>query len=208
MEFCLKWEREDQELSNMEITRRVTLGTLEGVEEFLTFTMETGEDFGDNWLPTLDTSLHVNQNNQVLYRFYEKPTASNVTVQRRTAMGEDALIQTLSNDLVRRLQNNSEEQGASSKILVVDDYAQKLYISGSEGEQVRRIILNGIKEYEGKRRRCAANNWALHRTARKSQGARQKRKRNWFKKKKKVEEGPKVRHLRVEPNKGPSLCSF
>ena len=42
-EFCIKWEREDQKLSGL-------LGTLNGVEEFLDCTIETGEDFEDMWL--------------------------------------------------------------------------------------------------------------------------------------------------------------
>ena len=60
------WEKEDQSLSNMEITRRVLLGTLEGVEDYLRFTMETGEDYRDQWLPTLDMSLYVSEDNKVL----------------------------------------------------------------------------------------------------------------------------------------------
>ena len=43
------------------------MGTLEGVKDFLTFTM--GEDLRDNLLRTLKTSLHVDKNNKVLYRF-------------------------------------------------------------------------------------------------------------------------------------------
>ena len=51
-EFKLRveWEKEDQELSPSEITRRCmvgTVGALQNVEEFLDFTMEIGEDFDD-----------------------------------------------------------------------------------------------------------------------------------------------------------------
>ena len=79
-------------------------------------------------------------------------------------MGEGALIQTLSNDLFRRLMNNSEDQGATQKGQIVDEYGQKLMNSGFEGAQMKRIVLNGIKGYEGKRRRCLTNGWRLHRT--------------------------------------------
>ena len=57
----------------------------------------------------------VNGSNLVLYSFYEKPTTSNVTVLQRTAMGEDAKVHIVSNDLVRRLLNNSEEVGEQPK---------------------------------------------------------------------------------------------
>ena len=48
LKFKLKWQREDQELSGSEITRRGILGSLGGVEDFLSFTMEIGEDFEDS----------------------------------------------------------------------------------------------------------------------------------------------------------------
>ena len=101
LKFSLAWECEDQELSGAEITRRGLLGSINGVEEDLQFTIELSEDYEDMWLPTLDTSLKVDGSNQVLYKFYEKPTCSNVTVQRNTAMGEDQKVQIVSNDLIR-----------------------------------------------------------------------------------------------------------
>ena len=165
---------------------------MEGVEDYLRFTIETGEDYGDQWLPTLDMSLYVSEDNKVQYRFYEKPTASNLTVQKRTAIGEDSKQQIVSNDLVRRLQNNSEDLGAWSKRNIVDQYAQKLLNSGYGMDQVRKIICNGIKGYEGKRRKCIKNGWKLHRSSKDSLGARCRKKllgkSSWFKKKKKPEE--------------------
>ena len=188
LRYRLSWEKEDQELSDSEITRKALLGSLVGVEDYLHFTMETQEDFKDQWLPTLDTKLKVEKKtNQVLYAFFEKPTSSNVTVQRRTAMGEDAKIQIVSNDLVRRLQNNSEDLGAEAKRTVVDDYSQKLINSGYSKDQVRKIIVNGIKGYEGKRRRTLAAGKGLHRSSKDSLEQRTRKKllgkTCWFKKK-------------------------
>ena len=114
---------------------------------------------------------------------------SNVTVQKRSAMGEDAKVQVVSNDLVRRLLNNSEELGAGSKVEIVDNYSQKLSNSGYRGEQLKRIILNGIKGYEGKVRRCRNNGRKLHRSSIDSMGERIRKKlvgkSNWFRKRKK-----------------------
>ena len=188
LKYCVKWEQEDQELSDIEITRRVILGTLNGVEEFLSFTIETEEDYPDRWLPTLDTKLRVDGSNQILYDFYEKPTSSNMTVQRRTAMGEDSKMQVLSNDLIRRLMNSSGELDQGAKVKIVDDYSQKLVNSGYKGEQLVKIITNGIKGYEGKVRRCREQGRPLHRSSIDSQGARIRKKllakSKWFKNKK------------------------
>ena len=62
LKLKLEWERMDQELTAMEITRMGLLGSMGGVEEFICFTLETGEDFWDDWLSTLDLSLFVDGN--------------------------------------------------------------------------------------------------------------------------------------------------
>ena len=54
--YCKAWEKEDMELSGAEATRRVLLETMNGVESFLNFTGEIGEDFEGGgyppWTPT------------------------------------------------------------------------------------------------------------------------------------------------------------
>ena len=112
-----------------------------------------------------------------------------MTPKERTAMGEDSKVQIVSNDLIRRLQNNSESLGVEAKLQIVDEYSQKLANSGYKGEQLKKIICNGIKGYENKLRRCQREGRKLHRSSVDSQGARVRKKllakANWFKKKKK-----------------------
>ena len=64
----------------------------------LEFTVESPEDFPDQWLPTLDMSLKVDNNNQVQYRFFEKPTASKLCLQADTALGQNCFVQSLVQD--------------------------------------------------------------------------------------------------------------
>ena len=106
--FCKKWEELDRHLEPEEVTRRVIAGTMGGVEEFLKFTTEIGGEFPEGWLPTLDTALKVTPQNQIVFRFYEKPEGAKSTIHLRTAMGENAKNQTLSQEMVRRLMNTCE----------------------------------------------------------------------------------------------------
>jgi hypothetical protein len=74
-------------MTDTEKTRRVFMGTMEGIEKRLVFPMETGGDFKDCWLPILDTSLRVDkETNMVLYKFIEKPKAN----KEETALGENS----------------------------------------------------------------------------------------------------------------------
>ena len=103
---------------------------MRGVVDYLEFTDETGADYHDGWLPTLDTNLMVGENNIISYKYYEKPTTTNTTIRSTTAMAENARIQCLSNDLVRRLLNTREQLPPSYRAEVIDGYGMKLLSSG------------------------------------------------------------------------------
>ena len=148
LEWCRKWEIEDAELTPTERTSRALEGSMKGIMGFLEFTMETGDQFEDGWLPTLDTSLSVDEHNQVLYRFYQKPMASRQALHKNTAMAENAKMQSLANDLTRRMLTTSESLPTSVRLGVVDDYAQILVNSGHGIQSARKSCSSGLLFYE------------------------------------------------------------
>ena len=186
--FSLAWQEEDQKLSSTEITKRVLLKSMEGVENYLKFTGETGEDFEGGWLPTLDTNLKVTKENKVLFKMYEKETCSRQTIHKKSAMGENIKSQILSQDLIRRLLNTSEDLSKEYREHVVDEYGKKILNSGYTREQAIRILVNGIKGYENKRRRRIKEGRRLRTTAKESRSERYRKKllakSTWFKRKK------------------------
>ena len=99
------WEDEDADRSPDWVTKKALTDSMQEVLSFLRFTTEIGEEFEGGWLPTLDVSLKVDGRGQVMWKFYEKPTTSETTVQGRSAMGAKTKAQILANDLVRRLLN-------------------------------------------------------------------------------------------------------
>ena len=66
----------------MERIRRILAGTMGTIEDFLKFTTETEEDFEDGWLPTLDMALKVSPENQILFKYWEKPKNTNRTINK------------------------------------------------------------------------------------------------------------------------------
>ena len=131
--------------------------------------------------------------NVVEYKYYEKPMSSNVCVQKMSAMEENAKMKTLANDLTRRLLNTCELMGNGVRVGIVDEYSKKLLTSGYRLDQVRKIILNGIKAYERKLKESKMpGGRKLHRNAGESSGKRCRKKlldkSEWFKSKKKSEE--------------------
>ena len=186
IQYCLRWEREDSHLSNIERTRRVLGGTMGCIEEFLEFTTETEEDFPDGWLPTLDTAWKVSEDNCVLFKFWEKPTNTNRTLNKRTAMGENQKITILTQEVVRRLGNTMEGMKREEYEDIIDMFSQKLINSGYQEDQVRRIVVSGIKGWGSKVARCKAEGKRVRRTAKDSLEQRSRTKllgsATWFKK--------------------------
>ena len=131
-----------------------------------------------------------------MFRYFEKDVCSSRTVQKQSAMGENMKVQILSQDTVRRLLNTSESKGAETREQIIDQYARKLRASGYSREQTRRILLNGIKGYEGTLKRSREHGKSLRTTAGRSRLNRYKKKllnkTNWVKKGAEKQQNEKV----------------
>ena len=187
--YTRTWEKSDLDegLSGEEVTRRIVEASMNEVFPFLRFTTEVGEG-EERWLPTLDLRIRVEEDNLVSFSYFEKPTVTNVMVQQRSAMEENARIQILSNDMRRRLSNTDPRQGREEYTRVVDMFAKKLLTSGYDKTQVRRIILGGIRGLERKKERAKKEGRPLYRTSQESAPGRVKKKllgkSTWFRKRK------------------------
>ena len=78
-------------------------------------------------------------------------------------MGENSKNQILSQEMVRRLMNTSEGLQREQYWKIADEYADKLQNSGYRLEQIRRIILAGIKGYGAKKLRSLETGKPLRR---------------------------------------------
>ena len=65
----------------------------------------------------------VTATNRTSYKYFEKPTTTNSTILKTTAMAENSKVQVLANDLIRRLLRTMEELPASYRAAVIDQYA-------------------------------------------------------------------------------------
>jgi hypothetical protein len=75
-----------------------------------------------------------------LFIFFEKPKASNLVIQRCSAMPENMRMATLNQEVVRRMVNTKEKVDMSVRIDILDTYCQKLCDSGYERAQMSRVI--------------------------------------------------------------------
>jgi hypothetical protein len=172
------------------VASKILHDTMNGLEDCLVFTIETGSDFVDGWLPTLDTSMKVSDRNLILYRFFEKPVSSNTTLLPNTALGENLKIKSLGNDMIRRMLNTSELVDMETRCKVVDSFATKLITSGYNLEKIRQIIISGLKGYEKQLKISRQpGGRPLHQNSGQSKAKRQRNKllgkSEWFRKERK-----------------------
>ena len=103
----------------------------------------------------------------------------------KSAMAEKSKISSLSQDLIRRLQNTNTEIGQGRKNEIVENYIQKLRYSGYRKVQIREIIQSGLMGFLSKVRRCQEQGQGLHRSAASTLTSRYKKKilakTNWYK---------------------------
>ena len=201
--YCQEWEREDEAVGMCDLERTTTVlqEIMKEVCHFLRMTMETELDFQERTLPTLDVQLWVSEGNVVQYNFFEKPMASNQCIHKDTALAEDTKMATLNGEVVRRMQNTSEELPTEARVKVLDRFCQKMRNSGYRTQQMRTVLIGGLKCYEKRLAQSKldreSKGWrALHESAMASQGARTKKKllakSTWFKNKQKEEDTEKV----------------
>ena len=77
----------------------------------------------------------------ISFKYFEKPSTTNVMVQKRSALDENSKSQILANELMRRMGNTDQRQVDSVKGEVVDQFSMKVLTSGYSLSQTRRIAL-------------------------------------------------------------------
>ena len=182
--FKKEWEEEDALLSPTERTKRVVYASMQGLTKCLAFTAETCEDFADGWLPTLDFKIRVNGDNIIEYSFFEKPTASNRCLQADTALNQNCLIRSLSNEVMRRLDSFSNTVSQEERVREMDKFSKKMVNSGHSIKTTRSVLISGMKGFKRRVARAKEKNMPLHRSAGQSAAARRTKKllakTNWF----------------------------
>ena len=102
--------------------------------------------FQDETLPTLDTALWA-QDNQVKFRFFEKPTASNQVVHKDTTLPKSSIKSTLIQETVRRLKNCSRDLDHGQRSIILSNFTKKMLNSGFNQDEARKVLVSGVTKY-------------------------------------------------------------
>ena len=91
--------------------------------------------------------------------------ASPFSVMERSALSENSKNATLAQELVRRMMNTTEYLPQEERNKIIEKFITRLKRSGYNKDQIRNIVVSGLKGYETKMEKAKLNNEKLHRSA-------------------------------------------
>ena len=145
-----EWEFSVDNIGNKSAMARTSeeiCKTLNSTMDFLTFTMETEEDFSDTWLPTLDVKTKINSSGKISYKFYKKPMANNLTIQYGSALSSNTIFSSLRQEITRRMLNTSLDIDLKERLYIIEEYIGDLRTSGHRYPYIKALTLQGITRY-------------------------------------------------------------
>ena len=140
-EFSQKWLKLDLEnqIPDDKRTAEVLVQAMNDVMPFLEFTSECQSDFPDNRLPTLDCNLFVS-NGRILHTFFEKSMRCNKSIDAKSALPALTIRSSLRQEIVRRMINLHLDLPHEEKLKVLDQFYDKLRLSGHDHEVLPRNL--------------------------------------------------------------------
>ena len=118
-----------------------------------------------------------------------KPMAKKTVIMMSSALGENVKVAALTQEVVRLSKNTSELVDIETRSQMVDNFYERLQLSGYGHEQSVRIITSGLKGYERVRKNAKESGNNINRSEEEGRGERLNKKllgkTNWFKSKKK-----------------------
>ena len=141
-------EKLDLESNESDQTRttRELVRAMSSLVPFLQFEGEDHEMFEDRTLPTLDTSIWWT-GSKIAYKFYEKPTCPNRVLQKDSALSQDCIKSSWTQEVVRRLLNCSLDLPISEKQEILSVFAQKMLNSGHSLASTQLVLVHGVSKF-------------------------------------------------------------
>ena len=109
--------------------------------------------FDGGHLPTLDFECW-KENERILYSFYQKEVSKKTMIDRKSALGENTKVASLTQNLMRRMKNTSEDVDNSVRVSIVNAFSSQIKASGYSDDQNAKIVKAGLTGYENLLKKC------------------------------------------------------
>ena len=117
------------------------------IEPMITVTTDVPSNHDDGKVPMLDVKVWLESNKEIFYQFYEKPTKNRYVISKDSAMPISKKIDTLSQEVFRRLHNTKKEISWSVKTDILNKFMSELKASGYSQKDRQEILKSGVNRY-------------------------------------------------------------
>ena len=110
--------------NNEKNTMNILVEIANKIEPMIQFTADVPSNHSDGYLPVLDIKVRLDEENEVIFDYYEKDTKSDKVILASSALSWHQKREIHTNELVRRLRNTSQKLGEK----VQNDHLNKYMI--------------------------------------------------------------------------------
>ena len=155
------------------------------IEEMIQMTFDVTSNYEDKKVPMLDMKTWINEEDKILFEYYEKPTKNRMVITKDSAMPIRNKINILSQEVFRRLHNTSSDIEWDKKVVMLEKFMNELKASGYSKKDRAEILQSGVRRFENLKQKEEKGIRPLYRKRSFDEDERKKRKEekhcNWFK---------------------------
>ena len=202
MVFSKEKEEEDKKSKDSlaQKTAKEFRKILDSFSPELKSTTETCDDFENGRCATLDFECWLEDDGKggqkILYSYFEKLVSKKTAIMKKSALGENMKISSLTQEVIRRMKNTSLDVDMKERISIINKYHKRLQRSGYELQQIKKIISAGLLGWERIKKIAAESGGNINRSASetfiKRNTNRLLGKSTWYRRKKNKKEDKKV----------------
>jgi hypothetical protein len=173
-----------------ERTLSLIQGIANGIFGNLQWTFDVPSKYPNKRMPVLDLQVGI-KDRRISFQFYEKSVSTRYTIPARSAHSWEVKRSTLTQEGVRRLLNTSPDNSVELRRQILENWDQKMRVSGYNTRFRRKVVKAAIGIYRDKVVKAMRGEVPLYRDRKWQKNRRDKEKlmkmSNWFKTKGPIE---------------------
>ena len=143
----------DKNIPADERTAKIILQIANAVTSDIRLTIDYPSNNESGWMPILDLQVK-SDNNQLDWKFYKKKISNHRVMLARSAMPGKIKINSLTQEVIRRLRNCRRSMNWSIKAKILSEFMHSMMASGYSEQYRLEVLKSGLKGYQ---RQCEDN---------------------------------------------------
>ena len=153
LNFMLKKAEKEKEVPDDKRSMDLIQEVANSIDDMIQMTNDVPSNYNDDKVPMLDVKAWIEADEEeIYYEFYEKPTKSKFVMSKGSAMPLRKKMETLSQEVFRRLHNTKHKIEWEKKATILEKFMTELKMSGYSEMDRYQVLQSGIRRYNSLRK--------------------------------------------------------